>query len=80
MADKLTSIVKNLLDGMSVERSEDGIRVTVTTSALTVVARFVVGLGAAAIPETPALAREVAVLARGALEAIQAAERSRSPV
>jgi hypothetical protein len=54
--------------------------VTVTTSALTVVARFVVGLGAAATPETPVLSREVATLARGALQAIEAAERSRTPV
>jgi predicted DNA-binding transcriptional regulator YafY len=73
-------VKKNLVHGMVFERAGDGIRVTVTTSALTVVARFVVGLGAAATSETPALARAVAVLARGALEAIEAGERSRSPV
>lgn len=63
-------VKKNLLDGMTFEPSGDGIRVTATTSALNRAARFVVGLGAAAIPETPALAAEVAALARGALEAI----------
>lgn len=72
-------VKKNLVPGMVSERVGDGIRVTVTTSALPVVARFVVGLGAAATPETPVLTREVAILARGALEAIEAAERSRTP-
>jgi len=65
-------VKKNLVPGMVSERAGEGIRVTVTTSALTVVARFVVGLGAAATPETPGLTREVAALARGALEAIEA--------
>jgi len=44
-----------------------GIRVTVETSALRQVARFVVGLGAAAKAETPALAEAVRELAQGAL-------------
>jgi predicted DNA-binding transcriptional regulator YafY len=72
-------VKKNLVPGMVSERAGEGIRVTVTTSALTVVARFVVGLGAAATPETPVLAREVAALARGALQAIEAAGPERSP-
>ena len=69
-----------MLEGMTAERIGDGIRVTVNTSALDRLARFVVGLGAAATPETPGLAREVATLARGALEAIEAGEQSRSPI
>lgn len=52
-------------------RAEDapglGIRVTIETTALRQVARFVVGLGGAALPETPALAAAVSELARGAL-------------
>jgi hypothetical protein len=74
-------VKKNLLAGMTFERAGDGIRVTVHTSALHRLARFVVGLGAAATPETPALAREVAALAQGALDAIASAgEQLRSRV
>jgi predicted DNA-binding transcriptional regulator YafY len=62
-------VKNNLLEGMKLEELADGIRVTVNTTALGRLARFVVSLGAAATPETPALAREVAVLARGALSA-----------
>jgi predicted DNA-binding transcriptional regulator YafY len=57
----------NMLDGMKADPTPDGVRVTVQTTALARLARFVVGLGPAATPETPALAREVAELARGAL-------------
>ena len=53
---------------------ERGHVVHVLEGALGRLARFVVGLGAAATCETPALAAEVAVLARGAL-----GERPRSP-
>ena len=67
-------VKNNLLDGMTAEAHGDGVRVTVSTTALGRLARFVVGLGAAATCETPALAEEVAVLARGAL-----GERPRSP-
>ena len=67
-------VKNNLLDGMTAESHGDGVRVTVSTTALGRLARFVVGLGAAAICETPALAEEVAALARGAL-----GERPRSP-
>jgi hypothetical protein len=38
-------------------------------------ARFVVGLGAAAKPLTPELGREVAALARGALDSIGATKK-----
>jgi hypothetical protein len=58
-----------LLDGMKLEQLADGVRVTAHTTALGRLARFVVSLGAAATAETPALAREVIVLARGALSA-----------
>jgi predicted DNA-binding transcriptional regulator YafY len=58
----------NLLEGMRFESLRGGIRVRVDTSALLPLARFVVRLGDAARPETPALARAVSELARGALE------------
>ncbi len=74
-------VKKNLLEGMEFGPAPDGIRVTVITAALNRMARYVVALGAAATPETPALAREVAALAQGALEAIAAAgEQLRSRV
>ena len=58
----------NLLPTMKVEQLANGrIRVTVETNAILQVARYVVGLGAAATSETPALAEAVEVLARGAL-------------
>jgi len=44
--------------------------VSVETTALPVLARFVVGLGASAKPLTPALEAEVAKLAQGALASI----------
>ena len=52
---------------MTVETCEGGIRVRTVTSGLTIVARFVVGLGASAVAETPELAERVEELARGAL-------------
>jgi proteasome accessory factor C len=60
-------VKNNLLEGMTVEDGGDGVRVHVSTTALGRLARFVVSLGGAATPETPALAKEVAELARGAL-------------
>jgi predicted DNA-binding transcriptional regulator YafY len=57
----------NLLEGMQREDLNEGVRIIAHTTAIGRLARFVIGLGAAAIPETPALAREVAELARGAL-------------
>ena len=63
---------RNLLDGMEAEDLADGgLRVRTTTAAVESVARFVVGLGARAAPETPELAAEVARLAREALEAAE---------
>ncbi len=58
----------NLLPTMKVQALASGrIRVTVETNAILQVARYVVGLGAAAVAETPALAEAIEVLARGAL-------------
>jgi predicted DNA-binding transcriptional regulator YafY len=58
----------NLLPTMKVTTLPNGrIRVTVETNAILQVARYVVGLGAAATAETPALAEAIEVLARGAL-------------
>lgn len=52
-----------------VEPTDDGIRVTTVTAGIEVLARFAVGLGAAASVETTELRREVARLAQGALAA-----------
>jgi predicted DNA-binding transcriptional regulator YafY len=63
-------VARNLIEGLQAEEVPGGIRVTVETSALKRLARFVVGLGAAAKPLTPALEAEVVTLAQGALDAI----------
>lgn len=61
-------VATNLPTTMRVEPLPSGrIRVTVETNAILQVARYVVGLGAAASAETPALAEAIEVLARGAL-------------
>lgn len=61
-------VPNNLLPTMKVTELPNGrIRVTVETNAILQVARYVVGLGAAASAETPALAEAIEVLARGAL-------------
>jgi predicted DNA-binding transcriptional regulator YafY len=65
-------VARNLFEEMQFEQVPGGIRVTVDTSALNRLARFVVGLGAAAKPLTPELEREVAALAQGALASISA--------
>jgi predicted DNA-binding transcriptional regulator YafY len=73
-------VANNLMDGMRIEQLPGGIQVTVETSALLRLARFVVSLGNAAQPETPALAHAVAALARGALEqAEEALEERQTP-
>jgi predicted DNA-binding transcriptional regulator YafY len=76
-------VSNNLLDGMRPETLRDGVRITVDTSAVVRLARYVVGLGDAARPETPELARLVADLARGALEqasmALQPADLPAAP-
>lgn len=60
-------VERNLLDGMKAEQVEGGIRVAIVTASPIAVARYVVGLGGLARPETPELARLVVELARGAL-------------
>jgi predicted DNA-binding transcriptional regulator YafY len=62
-------VAKNLpAEGMKVEPCDGGIRVSAVTSGVGVLARFVAGLGGAAIVETPPeLAERVVELAKGAL-------------
>lgn len=60
-------VARNLLPGMKNEADRGGMRVTVRTTALLVVARYVAQLGSAAEPETPGLAAKVAEIAEGAL-------------
>jgi predicted DNA-binding transcriptional regulator YafY len=64
-------VARNLLEEMRAEDVPGGIRVTLETAALNRLARYVVGLGAAAKPKTPELEAEVAKLATGALESIR---------
>ena len=61
-------VANSLLEGMRAEPLHGGIRVSVETSGLLRLARYVVSLGDAAQPETPALAQAVLELARGAIE------------
>lgn len=61
-------VARNLPDPRIERRGvEGGARFSVRTSAVEMLARFVVGLGDAATVETPELARAVADIARGAL-------------
>lgn len=67
----------SLLPGMKAERTVGGIRVSIRTSAPTIVARFVAGLGKAAVPEAEALERIVSEIAGGALAGCEEASRQR---
>jgi predicted DNA-binding transcriptional regulator YafY len=67
-------VARNLLEGMRAEPHAGGIRVTLATSGLDRLARYVVALGAAARAETRELARAVGTIARGAMEAAAEAE------
>jgi predicted DNA-binding transcriptional regulator YafY len=60
-------VQRNLVKGMRFERATGGVRVFVTTTAVSIVARFVVGLGGVAHPVNPELRAEVAKLAQAAL-------------
>ncbi len=61
-------VSRNLPDDRIVQTAApEGMRFRIETSAVSVLARFVAGLGDAARPETPELAEAVATLARGAL-------------
>jgi predicted DNA-binding transcriptional regulator YafY len=62
-------VAKNLPDErIAQEPTRGGIRFSIATAGVEHLARYVVGLGAAAHAETPELAAEVVRLARGALE------------
>ncbi len=72
-------VSNNLLEGMRVEITHGGMRVEVDTTAVERLARFVVSLGAAALPETFELAAAVKELAQGALDrALEAQQRAAS--
>lgn len=61
-------VARNLPEGtIAQERRERGVLFRVETTAVSALARYVVGLGAAATPETPELAEQVRALATGAL-------------
>lgn len=62
-------VERNLPGSMTSEVIPGGLRFTTTTAGVLRLARYVVGLGAAARAETPELALLVAELARGALAA-----------
>jgi predicted DNA-binding transcriptional regulator YafY len=62
-------VERNLIAGMRAHEAPGGIRIDVETAALERLARFVVGLGAAARPLTAELEAAVTELARGALDA-----------
>jgi len=66
-------VERNLPVPMIVEVTPSGLRLTTTTAGVLRLARFVVGLGAAAHAETPELALLVTELARGALEGAKTA-------
>jgi predicted DNA-binding transcriptional regulator YafY len=65
-------VARNLIDDMQAEEVTGGIRVSLETSALPRLARYVVGLGAAVKPLTPELELAVSALAHGALASITA--------
>ncbi|APR84037.1 Hypothetical protein A7982_09386 [Minicystis rosea] len=68
-------VERNLPSPMSAEVTSGGLRFTTMTAGVIRLARYVVGLGAAARAETPELARLVTELARGALKsALSAAD------
>ena len=61
-------VARNLPEGtITREHRPGGVLFRVETSAVSALARYVVGLGAAATPETPELAEQVRALATGAL-------------
>ncbi len=72
-------VERNLPSPMAVESLTNGIRVTTTTGGLVPLARFVVGLGAAAHVETPELGQLVEDLALGALAAAASKPTSKKP-
>jgi predicted DNA-binding transcriptional regulator YafY len=74
-------VSRNLPDDRIVQEAlAGGIRFRFETASVDVLARFVVGLGAAAHVETTELAEAVATIARGALANAEATERPSSDV
>jgi predicted DNA-binding transcriptional regulator YafY len=72
-------VAKNLPDeAIREEAAPGGARFAVETSALMVLARFVAGLGGAATPETPELAKAVRAIAEGALGNASGAKKPRA--
>lgn len=64
-------VTRNLPEGaVKQEKRPGGVRFSVETTAVGVLARFVVGLGEAAKPETPELIAQVRTIARGALNEV----------
>ncbi|HEX7601168.1 MAG TPA: WYL domain-containing transcriptional regulator [Polyangiaceae bacterium] len=72
-------VARNLMEEMHAEEVPGGIHVTLETSAPKRLARFVVSLGAAAKPLTPALEAEVSALAKGALDSIAQGKLASKP-
>lgn len=72
-------VERNLPSPMIAEVVPGGIRAAGTTAGVLRLARFVVGLGAAARAETPELATLVAELARGALDGADGGSAHRCP-
>ena len=68
-APELRWVVDTLPLAMQVEAVPGGVRLSGRTAGIATLARYVVGLGAAARAETPELARAVHELARGAVAA-----------
>ncbi len=62
-------VARNLPAAMTAEHTPDGVRLSMRTSAVETLARFVAGLGGAARVETPELRRRVVELAAAAVEA-----------
>lgn len=71
-------VAKNLLEGMHATPAAGGTRITIETTAIDRLARFVVGLGAAVTAETPALREAVIAKAKGALEAHEPTKPSKT--
>jgi predicted DNA-binding transcriptional regulator YafY len=69
-------VARNLLGGMASQDVDGGIRVTVRTAGVSLVARYVVALGEAAEPETETLVRAVEAIATGALASARRARSS----
>lgn len=65
-------VKRNLPGGATVELCSGGVRLTWRVAAVLPLARFVVGIGEAARPESAALRDQVEALARGALNSIEA--------